>query len=478
MYSQVEQDERELAAHRSKRQALVAERDRLYARLRGGERSSGLSERLGNLDRAIARLDELVAAAEERQARFEYARQVATSPAHTEHGVPEWERECDMQASRQGEPRLPERDRALRAIEKHAGVLASDAADRLDTLLRRRDPTGLAARYLAAVADDAYERAFGLILRHPTDAHLRFGPAEVEAVRRVAAVQAERGLVEGTGAAGGFGVPFQLDPTIVLSSDGALNPIRQLARVIEVVSNVWKGVSSDGVTASYDPEASEVSDDTPTLAQPVVSVATGRAFVPFSLELGQDWPGLAEELRRLLADARDTLDAGKFLTGSGVNEPAGVLTGLSAGQEVLTGASLTLAVGDVYGLREALPARFAPGASFLAHPAILDQIYRLVGTGDPNEPPLMPDRAGGILGARTFEVSVMASTLAANAKVLLYGDFANYLIVDRVGMSVELIPHLFGANRRPTGERGLFAYWRTGAAVLVPNAFRVLKVKP
>jgi predicted phage gp36 major capsid-like protein len=44
-------------------------------------------------------------------------------------------------------------------------------------------------------------------------------------------------------------------------------------------------------------------------------------------------------------------------------------------------------------------------------------------------------------------------------------------------MSVELVPHLVGANHRPTGQRGLYAYWRNTSAVLVPNAFRQLEAK-
>jgi hypothetical protein len=59
------------------------------------------------------------------------------------------------------------------------------------------------------------------------------------------------------------------------------------------------------------------------------------------------------------------------------------------------------------------------------------------------------------------------------------GDFqAGYLIADRLGMSVELVPHLFGAtNRFPTGQRGLFAIWRTGGGVTAANALRYMEVK-
>ena len=41
-------------------------------------------------------------------------------------------------------------------------------------------------------------------------------------------------------------------------------------------------------------------------------------------------------------------------------------------------------------------------------------------------------------------------------------------------MMVDVVPHLFGANRRPTGQRGLYAMWRNNSKVLVDNAFRVL----
>jgi hypothetical protein len=45
------------------------------------------------------------------------------------------------------------------------------------------------------------------------------------------------------------------------------------------------------------------------------------------------------------------------------------------------------------------------------------------------------------------------------------------------GLSTELIPHMLGATRLPLGVRGLYCYWRTGARVIAPNAFRYLKVK-
>jgi hypothetical protein len=42
-------------------------------------------------------------------------------------------------------------------------------------------------------------------------------------------------------------------------------------------------------------------------------------------------------------------------------------------------------------------------------------------------------------------------------------------------MTAEIVDHLMGATRRPTGERGLFCYWRTGSKTVVPEALRYLE---
>ena len=55
---------------------------------------------------------------------------------------------------------------------------------------------------------------------------------------------------------------------------------------------------------------------------------------------------------------------------------------------------------------------------------------------------------------------------------LIYGDFSQFVLVDRIGSTVEIVSHLFGSNRRPTGQRGALLWFRTGSDVVVPQAFR------
>lgn len=170
------------------------------------------------------------------------------------------------------------------------------------------------------------------------------------------------------------------------------------------------------------------------------------------------------------------LDATKFLTGTGVDEPAGVLTGLTVAQRVQTAAIGTFAVGDVYALKQSVPARFYPNASFAWHPNRVDTIYRFVG-GNSTEPPLMPGRDGPLLGKPNDEWTSLATATATGTTIGLFGDFrAGYTIIDRLGLSLEIVAHLTGVNRRPTGERGALAYWRTGAKTVVPEALRYLAV--
>lgn len=372
------------------------------------------------------------------------------------------------------------RSAALATVERYTrdGTVGSTAADRLDRHVRTGDPLGLDARYLEAVGNPAYASAFAKILRDPTHGHLRHEPDEVEAMRVVARAEAQRGMVGGTDSAGGFALPLTLDPSIILTSSGALNPIRQVARVITISTREWQGVSSDAVTAAYQAEEAEVADGTPTLAAPTITAEMGRAFVPVSIELFDDWGALVPELTRLMSEGRDVLDATKFLTGTGTDEPEGVLTGLGVPETLETTGSGAFAIADVWALKAAVGDRFKANSTFAAHPDTLDVVYRFVGAADASEAMMMTGREGMLLGRPAVEWSTMGTGIVAGTKLMLAGDFREgYVIADRIGGTVEVIPHLFGGNQRPTGQRGIFYRWRTGAAVVNPAALRVLVVK-
>jgi HK97 family phage major capsid protein len=358
------------------------------------------------------------------------------------------------------------RDKGLRTLERcvRDGELSSEAAGRMDTLVRKDDPLTLGARYLAAVGDPVYAQAFGKILKDPQHAHLRMSREEQTAVQQVVQAEEARAMAGGTGSTGGFGLPIQIDPTINLLGAGALNPVRQYATVRTMESLTLRLVSADQVTAGYLAEAAPATDNSPTLAQPTITAARGTAFIPFSIEVGQDYPDLLNELGEILGDARANLDSVQFLTGTGTNAPQGVLTGLSSAtwrQQTATVA--VTAIADGYALKNALPARHLPNAVFAAHPSVWDVFFRFVGGGSAEPPLIGPSlgaRDGKFLGYPKFEWTAMATTTTTTTttgtKIMIGGDWKQgFVIADRIGAQLELIPHIFGASQGnlPTGQR-------------------------
>lgn len=293
-----------------------------------------------------------------------------------------------------------------------------------------------------------------------------------------------------TNNAGGYAVPFTLDPTVLLTNNGTANPVRELANVVQITTDQWNGVSSAGVTASWDGEAGEVSDDGMTLAQPSIDVEKAQAFVPFSIEIGEDWAQIETEVRTALMDAKDRLEATAFINGagSGSNQPTGIIVELDGGSsEVTPGTAETFAVGDVYKVLSALPPRYRrtrDQASWIAHLGTMNKIRQFDSNGGSSFwANLTADQPERLLGYRIFESSDMDNSdsinpaATADNHILLLGDWKRYVVVDRVGLSVEFIPHLFATgNNRPSGQRGLYAYWRVGAGSVDDNAFRVLNV--
>jgi HK97 family phage major capsid protein len=363
------------------------------------------------------------------------------------------------------------RDRAVRAIErsrpKHPDFDPDDGKANAERLLDVDAEDGRFARYLLSVGSPVYKRAFGKYIAG--DQRNREEQAALEAAK-----YAERALSL-TGAAGGFAVPFELDPTVLNTSNGVINPIRQISRVEQITTDEWRGITSTGITASYNAEATETTDNAPTLVQPTVSTEKAQAFVPFSIEIGQDWTGLQASMAALLQEAKDILEAAKFVSGTGTNEPFGVLTGTTTTVAAATGLTMTLA--NLYALRASLPPRYRSRGTFIGNLLILDRIRQFDTVGSSAAiwvDSLQSDAPGMLLGRPVYEASEISGTIVNAQKFMVYGDFSRYLIVDRVGLNVELIPHLFGANRRPTGERGLYAYWRNGAKVIDANAFRAL----
>lgn len=344
------------------------------------------------------------------------------------------------------------------------------------------DPECKLARWAVAASDPAYMSAFCKLARDPQRGHLMFDGDELAAWRATNTAARAMSL---TDSAGGYLVPFQLDTNVIIAANGATNPIRAIARKVIATGDVWNGVSAAAVSWSWDAEASQVSDDAPTFTQPTIPIYMARGFVPVSIEAFEDMANGGQEVAKLLTFGRDVLEASTLAVGSGVGQPTGIVTDLVGTSSVVTSAAAdTFALGDIYATFNALPARFRANASWVMNGPVINLIRRFgEGTTGPQEdlvkPPTVAGAVGTLLGRPVYDSDQMDGVINAAAEnyVAVFGDFSNYVIADRIGMTVELVPHLFGtANGRPTGQRGWFAYYRSGAASVQDGAFRLLNV--
>lgn len=380
-------------------------------------------------------------------------------------------------------PLTPEQGFAMRAVE--SDVYSSDDVKQRAAELIETDESGIASRWAAVAADPEYMRAWTSLLIDPDRAHLGWTPQQRAAWSEAETVK--RAMSIGTDASGGYLLPFALDPALILTNNGTISPMRRISRSATIATDKWHGITTAGVSAEWIAEATEVADASPSdLAQPEIPVHTWDTYVIYSIQAELDIPSLVNELNTASLDARDRLEATAFATGTGSGQPKGVITAVAAnsGSIIAPTTAETFAVADVYKVAKALPARHQAHAQWAANYAIELEV-RQFATGSGPSHAFWSDLGGDtpprLLGKPWNQMSDMdgvysAAATAAHNYLLLFGDFSKYLIVDRIGTTAEIVPHVLGSNRRPTLQRGLLTYGRTGADCLDTNAFRLLDI--
>ncbi len=459
-----------------RRAALAAERAALLAEADGLAESR---DAFGDAEEArgndiVARLKAInVEDAEcaEREAELSAAEERAAAVSSAPTFIRQVEtKDIDVRSMSSGEIR----DAALKTLETQRSVRLTDAqSEQVDRLVRSQsnntDGARIAQRLLITERPE-YRNAFVKVF------HALGGePGLTDGERRALA---EFRAASSSDSAGGYGIPVLIDPTIVLSSQGSSNAVYNAARKVTITNDQWMGVSSAGVTWSWDAEAAAVSDDAPTLAQPTVPVYKAAGFIPYSIEIGQDYPNFAAEMSRLLVAGYMELLAEAMITGTGSGQPTGIAVALSATtSEVLPTTDGAFGAVDVYALWDALPERFRANAKWLSSTSTQNSVRRF-GTSDADFSVNITQSGIPQLFGREYMTSEYMADFTGTtgqSDFLIVGDFDNYLIAQRAGMNVELVPMLFDVtNNRPTGQRGWYAWARVGADSIIDRAFRML----
>jgi len=361
-------------------------------------------------------------------------------------------------------------DALTRSIEHR--VDSADNMDHVRKLVMRHRSDRDWARALILRSSEAYESAWAKVMfgRHH----------DLTAEERTA-------LSSTTAANGGYLVPTHLDPTVILTNNGSANVLRQHARIVTLTrpgDNSWQGITSAGVTASFDGEVVEVSDDSPTFGQPSVPTYQAQALVQASIAAAEDIPGLAGEILMMFGDAKDRLEGAEHMTGAGTSGPTGLFTALDANTnvEIVSDTAAAIYKADLNEVYTSVPVRFRRNAKWVMHPTWALAIQDL-GTAVSNSfSSTIVDGPTDLLYRKPVVESDDApstTTTTVRDNRLVFGDLSNYVIVDKPGsFSVEYIPHLFSTTTNlPDGRRGWYAHWRNGGDSTNDLAFRLLQDK-
>lgn len=454
----------------SEKDELTEEEEARFALFVGDEEAPGLIDQL-KAERADI---------QKRLAILEAANDVAATEIGEDRGAPNFmkrtETDVDIRTASPSEVRSAAMKRLEQEHKDQMIEVRDEVAGHVEGLFGRRsrnidgelqfDGDALARRMLATETP-AYRSAFQKSMRTPNPA---WTPEEVEAVNYFRA--AEQSL---TNASGGFGVPVLIDPTIILTSGAAVAPLLDVSRIEQITNNIWKGVSSAGVSFANHTEGAAVTASQATLAQPSVTPETAALYIPFSVEIEGDYPNFANEMQTLIEQAYVDFLAVETATGSaGV---VGIFTAIdaTAGSEVNPTTDGALGPEDALIVWNALPERARSRAVWFMDVSVESKLRTGAdGYGTRN---LSSEGIGPLLGKRVllsdYAPSFSGTTGASNLAIL--GDFQKYVIAQRVGMSIEFIPHVVDGSGVPTLQRGWVAWARVGADSVDDAAFRLLQ---
>lgn len=280
-------------------------------------------------------------------------------------------------------------------------------------------------------------------------------------------------LKEGADPDGGFLVPDEFENQLIQKLQEA-NVLRTISHVIQTNSGEHKipVVASEGTAAWLDEEAAYTESNT-QFSQISLAAHKLGTLIKVSEELLNDsafdlMTYLSGEFGRRLGNAEEQA----FLTGTGTNQPTGILTDTNGASAGSTAAKTdTLTFDDLIDLFYSLKAPYRQNAVFLMSDDTVKTISKLKDKNDqyvwqPSVQAGQPDR---ILNCPVYTSPYMPN-LAAGNKPILFGDFNYYWIADRQGRTFKRLNELYAV----TGQVGFLGSQRVDAKVILPEAIKIL----
>ena len=272
-----------------------------------------------------------------------------------------------------------------------------------------------------------------------------------------------------------------------------ISPMRRICRVQKTSGEkVLMPALANDTTAYWATEQSSYSDSTdPTLAMLNIPVHEMRGLLKISQQNLEDSEfNLESFMKERLTLKFAQTEGTAFISGNGNGKPRGLFSypikasssysGGSAAKANVTDAipyvpstvAANITADSVLNVKMDLKAVYDRNATYVFTRGTLNTIRLFK---DSMNRPLWQPFAGSNLPATIYDSPYVEmpdmDEIAANKYPIAVGDFSNYMIVDRVTLSMTQLNELFAIQ----GLVGFIARVRVGGDVLLPESFRFLK---
>jgi HK97 family phage major capsid protein len=225
-------------------------------------------------------------------------------------------------------------------------------------------------------------------------------------------------------------------------------------------------------------EEAAYGDNTPVVGQVSFTVRKSGGSVKVSAELLEDsQANLPALLSQIASEASGRYEDQQIIEGDGTTEAEGIRTTATDGPDTATNSAVTVA--DWLAWYFNLPAQFRTNAivsttsSFLGYLSAVGStaagVHLLSSLRENPEGPISGKQVAVFDGTGWDS----GSAIAASEELGAIGDFRNYYLIDRIGMSVRRDDSVYAAN----DQVGFFLRKRGDGRVGLADAFRIFKVK-
>lgn len=282
-------------------------------------------------------------------------------------------------------------------------------------------------------------------------------------------------LSVGVNEEGGYTVPDEFERRLVQKLEEN-NIFRSLATVIHTNSGTRKiPIALDTMTASWIDEGEEIPETDTKFGQTTLSAYKLGTTIKISNELLNDSAfDLASYIATRFGVAMGTAEEKAFLSGTGEKQPTGILNDTNGAEEGVTATSETkLTFDEIFDLYYSLRAPYRRNAAFLCNEAIMLNLMKLKDSNGNYiwKPSLDIAKPDTVLG-RPVYTSVYMPTIAAAAKVVLFGDYKYYYVADRQARTFKRLNELYAR----TDQVGFITTQRVDGKLILPEAVKYLKM--